>query len=100
MSGVTPSQTVGPYLALALSWPDGPFVVPEDGLDAATGAEVCGPVFTPDNRTIFLAIQHPGEDVGSTFERPSTRWPDFIEGQPPRPSVIAIVRKDGGEIGG
>jgi protocatechuate 3,4-dioxygenase, alpha subunit len=26
--GLTPSQTVGPYLALALPWPDGPFVVP------------------------------------------------------------------------
>lgn len=26
---VTPSQTVGPYLAIGLRWPDGPFVVPE-----------------------------------------------------------------------
>ena len=25
----TPSQTVGPYLALGLPWPDGPFVVPD-----------------------------------------------------------------------
>lgn len=25
----TPSQTVGPYLALGLRWPDGPYVVPE-----------------------------------------------------------------------
>jgi protocatechuate 3,4-dioxygenase, alpha subunit len=26
---VTPSQTVGPFFAIALPWPDGPFVVPE-----------------------------------------------------------------------
>ncbi len=40
---------------------------------APTGAEVCGPIFTPDDATLFLAIQHPGEDSGSTFEKPSTR---------------------------
>lgn len=27
--GPTPSQTVGPYLAIGLTWPGGPFVVPE-----------------------------------------------------------------------
>jgi protocatechuate 3,4-dioxygenase alpha subunit len=33
---VTPSQTVGPFLAIGLPWPDGPFVVPEDTEDAIT----------------------------------------------------------------
>lgn len=29
-AGLTPSQTVGPFLAIGLPWPDGPFVVPTD----------------------------------------------------------------------
>jgi protocatechuate 3,4-dioxygenase alpha subunit len=28
--GLTPSQTVGPFLSLGLPWPDGPYVVAED----------------------------------------------------------------------
>ncbi|WP_376087943.1 PhoX family phosphatase [Roseomonas sp. CCTCC AB2023176] len=66
---------------------------------APQGAEVCGPLIGPGERTVFLAIQHPGEDRGSTFENPSTRWPDNQSGVPPRPSVIAIVRRDGGVVG-
>lgn len=62
------------------------------------GSEVTGPAFTPDGNTFFLSIQHPAED--STFDEPSTRWPDFREDMPPRPAILAITKDDGGVIGG
>jgi len=66
---------------------------------APIGAEVSGPMFTPDGKTLFLAIQHPAED-SETIEKLTTLWPDFRDGMPARPSVVVITREDGGEIGG
>ena len=34
----------------------------------------------------------------ATFEAPSTRWPDFQPGMPPRPAVLVVTRKGGGKI--
>ena len=71
------------------------------------GGELCGPYFTPDSETLFLAVQHPGTDGtkdfkgferDSTFEDPATRWPDFDPTMPPRPSVVVVTKQGGGKI--
>jgi len=66
-------------------------------MSVPVGSELCGPFFTPDNKSLFCAIQHPGGD--SHFDTPSTRWPDFNEKMPPRPSVVVINKQDGSEVG-
>jgi len=66
------------------------------------GAELCGPAFTDDGETLFVAVQHPG-DRGKPGEvridTASTQWPDFKEGMPPRPSILTIQKKAGGKVG-
>ncbi|CAD5106896.1 PhoX family protein [Zestomonas carbonaria] len=56
------------------------------------GCEVTGLAFSPDHRTMFVGIQHPGEEGGSSF-------PDHQPGMRPRSTVIAITREDDGMIG-
>ncbi|PBB22860.1 MULTISPECIES: PhoX family phosphatase [unclassified Mesorhizobium] len=94
---------------------DGLWAVDTEGAARATsklffrvpiGAEMCGPLFAPDDQTAFVAVQHPGdggedwEGFGrpSYYEDPSTRWPDFKPEMPVRPSVVAITRQGGGKI--
>lgn len=70
------------------------------------GAEMCGPLFAPDDETAFVAVQHPGdggEDWDghgrpSYYEDLSTRWPDFKDDMPVRPAVVAITKQGGGKI--
>lgn len=69
------------------------------------GCEITGVDMTPDNRTMFVNVQHPGES-GSLTE-PAGVWPSnsrnaLVTGEPgnrPRSATIVITRDDGGEIG-
>ncbi|MGN9843862.1 PhoX family protein [Nonomuraea sp. H19] len=84
---------------------DGLFVMPVRGkerghlrqfLTVPLGAETCGPLITEDQRSVFVAVQHPGETDGASPENPSSRWPD---GDQPRPSVAVVWHGQGKKIG-
>lgn len=73
------------------------------------GCEITGPVFTPDETTFFVAIQHPGSfDVqlngfsdsrwATPGGRPPSSFPDG-NGAWPRSCVIAVRRLDGARVG-
>ncbi|MEO0813952.1 MAG: alkaline phosphatase PhoX, partial [Myxococcota bacterium] len=51
-------------------------------------AELTGPKFSPDGTTLFLSVQHPGEEskTGGTY---TSHWPDGGSSKP-RPAVVAI----------
>ena len=68
-------------------------------MNVPRGGEPTGPAFTPDDRTFFVNVQGPGSDGKEGFKKPTTRWPDFKEGMPPRPSLIVVTKDGGGEIG-
>ena len=63
-------------------------------------SEITGVFVTPDERTMFVGIQHPGE-AGSTAA-PSSNWPQSqagIASGRPRSAIVAITRNDGGVVG-
>jgi hypothetical protein len=65
--------------------------------------EITGVFSTPDQRTMFVGIQHPGEaPTGSnspTDPKKYSSWPDGAAGQRPRSATIVITKDDGGVIG-
>lgn len=53
---------------------------------APKDAEFTGPCFSPDYKTLFLSVQHPGEESESA-DKPTSTWPD---GKTPKPSVVTL----------
>lgn len=41
----------------------------------------------------------PGLTDKATYQQPGSRFPDYRPDMPPRPSVVAVYRDDGGKIG-
>jgi secreted PhoX family phosphatase len=72
-------------------------------LTGPSGCELTGISFAPDQRTIFVNIQHPGETASerSDPDKPLaiSRWPDGASAGRPRSATLAIRRKDGGVVG-
>lgn len=66
--------------------------------------EITGIAMTPDNKAIFINVQHPGED-SSSYDKPSSHWP-ATQTDPsnttarPRSATVVITRKDDGVIAG
>ena len=72
-------------------------------LTGPVNCEITGATLTPDGRTMFINIQHPGEtptDRSDPAEPTKfSNWPDYKAGGRPRSSTVAIRRVDGGLIG-
>lgn len=65
-------------------------------LTGPVGCEITGVVTTPDRKTMFINVQHPGE--GSTPEAASSHWPDGGNSRP-RSSTVVIRHRQGKVIG-
>ena len=70
------------------------------------GAEITGATETPDGKTMFINIQHPGEGTAQANIADPTKyqsqWPSnagYGVGKRPRSATIVITKNDGGRIG-
>ncbi|MGL5081203.1 MAG: PhoX family protein, partial [Microcoleaceae cyanobacterium] len=84
--------------------------------------EMTGPFFTENQETLFIAVQHPGENKGTRKDMGSEKrefslkttngqefmqtrqvpmgsnWPSLRQNEPPKPAVVAIRRINSGQI--
>jgi uncharacterized protein len=68
-----------------------------------TNCEITGAAFTPDARTVFINVQHPGETPSERSNpnepRRFSNWPDFRAAGRPRSATVIVRKNDGGVIG-
>jgi secreted PhoX family phosphatase len=94
----------------SIGYADGLFKVTLDGaergkveqfLAVPREAETCGPIIHDEERTVFVAVQHPGEE--GSFADQHSYFPDYVEAgttpergqaRAPRPSVVQVFRTD------
>ena len=64
-------------------------------------SETCGPIIHDEERTVFVSVQHPGEE--GTFDAPNSYFPDYVPAgttpapgqvRAPRPAVVQVFRTD------
>jgi uncharacterized protein len=69
-------------------------------LTGPNGCEITGATQTPDGRTMFINVQHPGESPSEKSDPDAvtkiSKWPNNNR---PRSATVAIRRKDGGVVG-
>ncbi len=72
-------------------------------LTGPVGCELTGATWTPDGRSLFVNIQHPGETPSEQSDpaqpRRFSNWPDFNPVGRPRSATVVVRRDDGGVIG-
>ena len=95
MSGFSMNKIDSPYMPFKNN---SLFVIPRYGNEAGKvirvasaprDAELTGPWFAPDGKSLFLSVQHPGEQT-TDLNNPTSKWP-FDEDKIPKPSVVAIT---------
>ena len=83
-------------------------VIPQTGefrrfLTGPNGCEITGLAFTPDMKTMFVNIQHPGEPDSERNDpaKPTafSAWPDGPNAGRPRAGTVVVRKLDGGVIG-
>jgi uncharacterized protein len=70
-------------------------------LTGPSGCEITGCVVTPDRKTLFVNIQHPGEASDDGGGSHNSAWPDGDTpgSLRPRSATVVVQRKDGGVVG-